>query len=78
MVFLNSDSKATLAVGIYRLMSGEIFDWQAILASSTMMVFPILVIYLFLINLLRNIIANSSKVMPSLRSIYQIETLMKR
>ena len=29
-------------------MSGEIFDWQAILASSTMMVFPILVIYLFL------------------------------
>ena len=48
LVFLNSDSKATLAVGIYRLMSGEIFDWQAILASSTMMVFPILVIYLFL------------------------------
>ena len=48
LVFLNSDSKATLSVGIYRLMSGEIFDWQAILASSTMMVFPILIIYLFL------------------------------
>ena len=48
LVFLNSDSKATLAVGIYRLMGGEIFDWQAILASSTMMVFPILIIYLFL------------------------------
>ena len=48
LVFLNSDKKSTLAVGIYRLMSGEIFDWQAILASSTMMVFPILIIYLFL------------------------------
>jgi len=48
LVFLNSDKKSTLAVGIYRLMSGEIFDWQSILASSTMMVFPILIIYLFL------------------------------
>ena len=48
LVFLNSDKKSTLAVGIYRLMSGEIFDWQAILASSTMMVLPILIIYLFL------------------------------
>lgn len=48
LVFLNSDKKATLAVGIYRLLFGEIFDWQAILASSTMMVFPILIIYLFL------------------------------
>ena len=48
LVLLNSESKATLPIGLYRLIAGELFDWEAIMAASTMIVIPILVVYLFL------------------------------
>jgi len=47
LVLLSSERKATLSVGIYRLLGGEAVDWGAVLAASTMMVIPVLAMFMF-------------------------------
>ena len=46
LVLLSSEKKATLAVGIYRLLGSEAVDWGAVLAATTMMVLPVLVVFM--------------------------------
>ena len=47
LVLLNSERKATLSVGIFRLLGGEAVDWGAVLAASTMMVIPVLAVFMY-------------------------------
>ena len=46
-MLLSSERKATLSVGIFRLLGGEAVDWGAVLAASTMMVIPVLAVFMF-------------------------------
>ena len=47
LVLLNSDDKLTLSIGLYRLLNSETIDWGGILAATSMMVAPVLVVFLF-------------------------------
>jgi multiple sugar transport system permease protein len=47
LVLLNSDDKATLAIGLVRLLSSETLNWSALMAASTMMVVPVIAAFLF-------------------------------
>ena len=47
LVLLNSERKATLAIGLVRLMGAETLDWGALMAATTMMVVPVLLAFLF-------------------------------
>ena len=46
LVLLSSEKKATLPVGIFRLLGAEAVDWGAILAATTMMVLPVLLVFM--------------------------------
>ena len=46
LVLLSSERKATLSVGIYRLLGAEAIDWGAVLAATTMMVLPVLAVFM--------------------------------
>ena len=47
LVLLSSETKATMSIGIFRLLGGESVDWGAVLAATSMMVIPVLVMFLF-------------------------------
>ncbi len=47
LVLLNSDDKATLAIGLVRLLSSETLNWSALMAASSMMVVPVIAAFLF-------------------------------
>ncbi len=46
LVLLSSEKKVTLPVGIFRLLGAEAVDWGAILAATTMMVLPVLLVFM--------------------------------
>ena len=48
LVLLNSQGNQTLSIGLYRMIGGELMRWAELLASTSMMVLPILVAFLFL------------------------------
>lgn len=48
LVLLNSQNNQTLSIGLYRMVGGELMRWAELLASTSMMVLPILVAFLFL------------------------------
>lgn len=48
LVLLNSQTKQTLSIGLYRMVGGELMRWAELLASTSMMVLPILIAFLFL------------------------------
>ncbi len=47
LVLLSSDEKLTLPIGLYRLLDSETVDWGEVLAATSMMVAPVLVVFLF-------------------------------
>ncbi len=47
LVLLNSDDKLTLSIGLYRMLDSETVDWGEILAATSMIVAPVLVVFLF-------------------------------
>lgn len=47
-IFISSDSMKTLPVALHALASGETMSWGGLLASSTMVTIPTLVIFFFL------------------------------
>ena len=47
LVLLNSDDKLTLSIGLFRMLDGETVDWGEILAATSMMVAPVLVVFMF-------------------------------
>lgn len=48
LVLLNTQNNQTLSIGLYRMVGGELMRWAELLASTSMMVLPILVAFLFL------------------------------
>ncbi len=48
LVLLNSQNNQTLSIGLYRMVGGELMRWAELLASTSMMVLPILAAFLFL------------------------------
>jgi len=47
LVLLNSDEKLTLSIGLYRMLDSETVDWGEILAATSMIVAPVLVVFMF-------------------------------
>lgn len=47
LVLLNSDRKLTLSIGLYRMLSSETVDWGEVLAATSMMVAPVLLVFMF-------------------------------
>ena len=47
LVLLNSDDKLTLSIGLYRMLDSETVDWGEILAATSMIVAPVLVVFMF-------------------------------
>ena len=47
LVLLNSDNKLTLSIGLYRMLSSETVDWGEVLAATSMMVAPVLLVFMF-------------------------------
>jgi len=47
LVLLNSDRKLTLSIGLFRMLGGETVKWGEILAATSMMVAPVLVVFMF-------------------------------
>jgi multiple sugar transport system permease protein len=47
LVLMNAEEKATLTIGLLRLLSSETLDWGAMLAATSMMVVPVVFAFLY-------------------------------